>query len=160
MGNIDLKSMSVRELLRHHSEVIEELRYRKVVRTKNNPVGDYAEWLVCKTFGWKLAGKSQQGYDAIDQENKTYQVKARRRTPDNKSVQLGTIRDLKNKPFDFLIGIIFEPDYTVCYAAQIPFLEVENLASYKQHVNGHVLHLRESVLQHQNVINITNQLGD
>jgi len=36
----DLSKLSVKELLNLNSSVIEELKRWKIVRTKNNPVGD------------------------------------------------------------------------------------------------------------------------
>jgi len=38
--------MSEIELLQTHAAVIDELLRRKVVRTRNNPIGDYTEWLL------------------------------------------------------------------------------------------------------------------
>jgi hypothetical protein len=41
-----LNALNNLELLSLHSEILTQLRSRGVIRTKNNPVGDYAEWLV------------------------------------------------------------------------------------------------------------------
>ena len=53
----DLPDLSVPELLAAHSSVIDELRRCGIVRSKNNPTGDYAEWLVStsETSGSSLA---------------------------------------------------------------------------------------------------------
>ena len=40
----ELRAKSEVELLQAHSAVIDELRRRKVVKTENNPLGDYTEW--------------------------------------------------------------------------------------------------------------------
>jgi len=160
VDQIDLNSMSVRELLRHYAHVIDALKDRKIVRSKNNPVGDYAEWLVTTSLGWELAEKSMSGYDAVDDAEVRYQIKARRLTPDNSSVQLGAIRKLDEKPFDFLIGIIFEQDFTVKYAAKIPCEEVGQFATYRPHVNAHIMQFRQKLLEHPSVVDITNQLRD
>ena len=78
---MNLRELSVKELLNQHSSTIDELKRRKIVRTKNNPVGDYTEWLVAKGLGLELAGNSIAGYDGIDSEGTKIQIKGRRITP-------------------------------------------------------------------------------
>jgi hypothetical protein len=47
-----------------YASVLRTLRDRGVVRTGNNPAGDYAELLVCKAFGLEGQRNSNQGFDA------------------------------------------------------------------------------------------------
>ena len=54
MRKFDLKSLSVFELLQCFSTALDELKQLGVVRTRNNPTGDYAEWLVAKKLKLKL----------------------------------------------------------------------------------------------------------
>jgi hypothetical protein len=77
-----------------HVEILDELRSRKVVRTSNSPVGDYAEWLVARRMGLKLMTSSMAGYDAFDDQGIRYQIKCRRITRKKKAFQLGAIRNL------------------------------------------------------------------
>jgi hypothetical protein len=49
-----------------HAEVSEELRRRGVIRSSNNPIGDLAEHLFCRDFGWKQAPSSKGDADATD----------------------------------------------------------------------------------------------
>ena len=49
--------------------ILEELRLRKIERSSNGPVGDYAEYLFAKAFEWELVGNSQKGYDAKDRNS-------------------------------------------------------------------------------------------
>ena len=76
----DLSLLSVRDLLRLHGSAIEELRERQVVRTGNAPLGDYAEWLFAKAFGWTLEPNAAHGHDAVCAAGVRYQIKARRLT--------------------------------------------------------------------------------
>ena len=48
-----------------------------VIRTANNPIGDYGEYYVATKYGLKLGVNSQRDYDATDKKNKKYQIKAR-----------------------------------------------------------------------------------
>ncbi len=142
----ELKNLSEVELLRLHSSIINELKSRNVVRTKNNPVGDYTEWLVANALGLELAKNSASGYDGIDSKGIKYQIKGRRITPDNKSRQLSAIRKLDEEDFDYLVAVIFDQNYGVVDAVMIPHEVVKEYATYKEHVNAYILHLRVAIL--------------
>jgi hypothetical protein len=156
--NMDFKlsELSEIDLLKLHASIIKELKYRKVVRTQNNPVGDYTEWLISNTLNLKLTKNSKAGYDGIDKKGTKYQIKGRRITPDNLSRQLSAIRNLDQNKFDFLIGVIFDENYGVINAIQIPYAVVVEYATYRKHVNGHILHVRGKVLNDSRIINIKN----
>lgn len=83
----DLEKLSEIELLQLHASIIDELKRREVVRTKNNPIGDYTEWLVAKALNLQLARNSSAGYDGEDINGIKYQIKGRRISPGNKSRQ-------------------------------------------------------------------------
>ncbi len=143
---MDLRELSVKELLKQHSAIIDELKRRKIVRTKNNPVGDYTEWLVAKGLGLELASNSSAGYDGVDSEGVKIQIKGRRITPENKSRQLSAIRKLKEKDFDQLAAVIFNENYEIIDAVLIPHEVIEEYASYRSHENAHILHLKGPIL--------------
>jgi len=149
-----LSQLNEKELLRLHAAIIDELKQRRVVRTKNNPVGDYTEWLVSKTMNLDLCNNSSSGYDGIDNKGIKYEIKGRRITPENKSRQLSAIRNLEDKHFDYLIGLIFDENYNVIDALIVPHEVVSEYASYRKHINGHILHLRGAILQDSRVRDI------
>jgi hypothetical protein len=128
--------MSVKGLLMMHGAIGDELLRRGVVRTANNPGGDFAETLYSRAFGWTLAGNSALGYDAADAEGLRYQIKARRITARNGSRQLSSLRRLPERQFDFLAGVLFEPDYSVRRAVIVPHAQVEALSQFIAHTNG------------------------
>jgi len=150
--------LSIVELLATHSAVLDELKHRNVIRSKNNPTGDYAEWLISTKLGLTLETNSAKGFDATDSLGLRYQIKARRITPENKSTQLGVIRNLDGKDFDFLVAVIFDADWHVRYAAKIPHQAVPLLATYRPHVNGHTMHLRPAVFDNPSIEDISNEL--
>jgi hypothetical protein len=113
---------SVRQLLEMHGQIMDELRDRKVVRTANAPGGDYAELLFANAFGWALAGNSASGHDAVDADGARYQIKSRRLSRPGASRQLSALRNLPDKKFDVLAGVIFESDYRVRRAALVPLV--------------------------------------
>jgi hypothetical protein len=145
--NHHLSNLNEKELLRLHAAIIDELKFRKVVKTKNNPVGDYTEWLIAKVLNLKLANNSESGYDAFDENGIKYQIKGRRITPENKSRQLSAIRNLNKNDFDYLVGVIFDKDYSIIDAVVLPHSVVEEYSTYRKHVNAHILNLRGAVLK-------------
>ncbi|MBN2096567.1 hypothetical protein JW752_04210 [Candidatus Peregrinibacteria bacterium] len=124
-----------------------ELKRRGVIRTFNNPVADYAEWLVAQKLKLNLETNSQAGYDAKNSKNVRFQIKCRRLHPDNQSRQLGVIRNLDANEFDYLIGVIFNKDFSVKEVYQIPHKIINNYASHSPHQNGYILQLRGNILK-------------
>lgn len=159
--SMNLATLSVHELLSLQADAIDELKKRGVLRTKNNPVGDYAEWLVSHALNLTLAKNSSAGYDALSQSepNKRVQIKARRVTPNNRSRQLGVIRNLETKDFDDLVAVIFNELYEIEEAVSIPHAVISEYSSFRAHVNGHVLHIRGALLTDARVRNIRAELN-
>lgn len=143
---MNLQEMSVENLLRLQSSVVDELKRRQVVRTKNNPLGDYTEWLVAKGLNLKLATNSSAGYDGIDENGLKIQIKGRRITPDNKSRQLSAIRNYEVVDFDYLAAVIFDENYNIIDAVLIPHEVIGDYATYRSHVNAHILILKGPIL--------------
>ena len=144
-----------RELLQYYVDILDELRKRAIVRTANSPIGDYTEWLVARTLNLTLSGNSTAGYDATDTEGTRYQIKARRVHLANPSRQLSVIRNLEAQKFDYLIAVIFNHDFSVQHAVKIPHGVITEYASYRRHVNGHILHIRGAILTDNCVEDLT-----
>lgn len=141
-----LGALTEAQLLALHAGVIDELRGRSVVRTTNNPLGDYTEWLVCRALNLCLEPNSRCGYDAIDADGTRYQIKGRRPTTANPSRQLSAIRKLDTQDFDVLIAVIFDETYAVQEAWSIPHGIIATYARYREHVNAHILHIQGALL--------------
>ncbi len=159
MAKFNWNALTVPELLRCFADILDELKERKVVRTRNNPVADYAEWLVAQKLGLMLERNSKRGYDAVDQNGKRYQIKSRRLDPTNESTQLSVIRNLEAGDFDYLVGVLFNRDFTVKEACRIPHSVIKQHSRFSEHVNGYILHLKGKILTALGVENITKVLG-
>jgi hypothetical protein len=72
---IDWSTLGVTDLLAAHCAILDELRTRNILRSKNNPTGDYAEWLVPTKLGLRLENNSAKGWDATDAAGVRYQIK-------------------------------------------------------------------------------------
>ena len=159
MTEFDWKALTVSKLLRCFADILDELKERKVVRTRNNPVADYAEWLVAQQLGLLLERNSKRGYDATDQSGERYQIKSRRLDPTNESKVLSVIRNLDAGEFDYLVGVLFNRDFTVKEAHKIPHGVIREHARFSELQNGYILHLQGEILTAPGVENITEVLG-
>lgn len=153
---IDLKNLSVRNLLHLHADIVEELRFRGIVRSANSPTGDLTEYLFCRSFSWKQASNSEKGFDALDEHGIRYQIKSRRILRRNTSRQLSAIRDLTG--FDILATILFDDHYRVSRAALIPNEVVRDRCKFIQHTNSHKFMLTDDLWDDDRVRDVTAEL--
>ena len=159
MNTPNLNEFSVAELLKLHGGILDELNKRSVLRSQNNPTGDYAEYLAAKGLHLKLQSNSKSGFDAIDEQGNKVQIKGRRITPKNQSRQLGVIRNLEKRQFDYLVGVIFDEAYSVSQALKVPHPVIGRYAEYNDYQNGHILQLSGGILADENVEDITSKLA-
>jgi len=123
---------SIKTLFLHRKKIFNELKNRGVVRTKNI-TGDYAEYLVAKSLDLNLKKSSNKAIDATDSLGKTYQIKARQISETTKTP---TIKSLRSFDFDFLILVLFDPDYSVKFCGQLTSKLAKELSTPNPRVNG------------------------
>lgn len=155
---IDLKAIPVSALLELHGDVLEELQRRAVVRSSNNPTGDYAELLFSRAFGWTLNGNSSADADAVDADGLRYQIKCRKLVTPRGSRRLGLMRRLPDRPFDKLAAVLIDGKFRVLRGAIIPYEVVLPRAAYVQSTNGWKFILRESTWEIPGVTDVTAEL--
>jgi hypothetical protein len=153
----ETKSLTTSQLLHSYVRILAELRARKIVRTANGPIGDYAEYLVANQLGLILMKNSQSGHDAEDASGVKFQIKSRRLTLHNHSKQLGAIRNLENHNFDYLIAVLFNEQFEVEKVVKIPHEIIGKYARYSQHVHAHILTIRDNILKDPLVEDLTSQ---
>lgn len=152
----DFQQANARDLLNLFARVLDELRQREIVRSGNNPVADYCESLVVRALKLKRLEGSNKGCDAVDESTEEhYEIKGRRITKYNPSTQLSVIRDLDSCHFDYLVGVLFDSDFTVSRACCLPREVVRKCAKHRAHVNGWIMHLTPSVWERPDVRDIT-----
>jgi len=130
-----LRNMNDDEIAKAWARCMRMLRVRDLVRTANTPVGDYAERICCDRFKLERKGFSEKSVDAVDAKGIRYQIKGRRLTPENRSLQLGAIRDLEQEPFDVLLAVFFNEDLDVQEIWSIP-CDVVREASFVARTNS------------------------
>ena len=155
---MDLRNLTEKELLQHQAEILNELTQRGVIRTQNNPLGDYTEWLVANALGLELQPNARAGYDGLREDGARFQIKGRRITPANRSRQLSTIRNFEEGNFEYLAAVVYNEHFDVIEALLIPHEVVGEYAQYREYVNGHILHVRGAILVDQRVEHFENML--
>ncbi len=142
-----VKKLSIPDLFSLYSDIMEELRIKGVIRTSNNPVADYAEYLIATKLNLKLLPNSNKAADAEDLVTGIkYQIKSRRINKYSTSRQLGVIRNLDNAGFDYLVAVFFDDKFSVIDIYQIPKNIIKKYARFSAHQNGHILIMRGPIL--------------
>ncbi len=141
-----LSELTDKELLRLQASATNELKAKGIVRTQNNPLGDYTEWLVGKALALELQANSKAGYDGVSKDGVRIQIKGRRVTPTNNSRKLSVIRKYAEKGFDALAAVIYDEHFNIIEALLIPHEIVGEYAAYREHVNAHILILKGPIL--------------
>jgi hypothetical protein len=157
---VDLSTLTDMDLLRLYADVLDELQDRHVIHSTNNPVANYSELLACKTLGLTQMPESTKGYDALDTNGRRYEVKGRRPTAKNKSRQLSFIRELDKQHFEYLVGVLYNEDFTVKKACIIPYAVVKQLAKYHPHPNAWTVMLEDQVWRIDGVEDITLKMAE
>lgn len=143
----DLKSLSNRELLKLMQNVTAELKVRGAVRTKN-VTGDYAEHLISNNLNLVLETSSKKSIDAYDLHGRTYQIKSRQLSINSSTP---TIKSLRSFDFDYLILVIFNPDYSINYCGKMTSALAKKLSTPNPRVNGYRLNLTKKLLSNSNI---------
>ena len=151
-----LSAMTEIELLKTHAATIDELMRRNVVKTRNNPIGDYTAWRVCQALKLDMESNRNKSFDAIDNRGVRYKIKGRR--DESSSVQLSVIRNLNDVEFDILIAVVFNNDFSIRLAVRMPHQAVARMSKFRRHVNGHILTLTDSIMSETDVSDITENL--
>lgn len=154
-----VREARVSELLVLYGQIMDELRDREVVRTGNSPVGDYAELLFAKAFGWTLESNSSAGHDATDAGGRRYQIKARRLSSPGASRQLGAIRKLHEQTFDDLAAVLFDSSFKLLRAIIIPHAVVTAKARRTDHTNSWLLILDDRLWQAAGARDVTAEIA-
>ena len=154
----DLNDMKINQLLKLYAQIEQELKSREVLHTNNNPIGDLAEYLFCRAFGWQQAPNSQKGYDAIGTNKTRYQIKGRRLHSEDQLPQLSAIRNIEGRQFDMLAAVLFDQYYQVMRAAIVPREIVRQNSSHQKHTNSRLFILRDNVWSFDGVIDVTEDI--
>lgn len=153
-----MNEIEIKRLLKEYSEILNTLYSAGIVRTYNSPVGDYAEWLVGAKLGLTLQKTDTAGYDALDNDGKRYQIKGRWMHPGKNTRQLTVIRKYDEKPFDYLVVVVFGVDFDVKEAYLIPYEIIGKHFPHNKHLNGIIVTLTNKFISDSLVTDIKEKL--
>ena len=133
-GN-ELRSRSTLQLLHLYADILTELVRRGVVRSRNAPAGDLAEWIAAELYNGTLAPPSEKGWDILAADGRLIQVKARMIvTGDQRSHVYSPFRSWG---FDACLFLVLDAHtYDVVRAIEVPVDSVKGVAKEVKHVNG------------------------
>jgi hypothetical protein len=131
-----------------YQELLDELIRRHVVRTRNAPAGDYAEWLVERaTRGERSNNRSQSSWDVLTPRGSRLQVKARVVT-DEKDRGQRALSAFRGWAFDALVVVLFDRDYRVWKARYLPIAILRTHRIYvARYVSGKVVYADDGLLK-------------
>lgn len=158
MDPATMRRLGIQALLQLHGSAAAELRRRGVVRSANNPIADYSEFLVCRTLGLSPATSSTKGFDATDSKGKRLEIKSRRQATGTKPTRFSAIRDLDGGHFHYLVAVLFRDDYAVERAAILTLSAIRRRAFFQKHVNGWILPINDNTWTGGGVRDITEKL--
>lgn len=149
--------LSTAQLFSTYRSILRELKNRGVIRTTNAPTGDYAEFLIARLLGVNLAPSSEKSWDARAPDGKTLQVKSRVITNPGAvgERQLSPFRSIE---FDEVAIVLFDDDYRLWRAVRIPVALAQERATFRSHVNGHILFAKDQLLDDTEATDITDAL--
>ena len=97
------------------------INYEKLTGRKLGITGEIGEILTCNKLNLKLlTNPISEGYDAIDKNNKKYQIKTRRGNPNK-----GRLSRFSEHPFDYAILAILDDNYDITELWQVPFRKLK-----------------------------------
>lgn len=129
--SIKVQNLETLEIIKLYSEILIELKERKIIRSKNL-VGELGEYLVIEVFNsnkdlpnLKLAPTSNKSYDAIDEEGKTYAIKTITRNVTGVFYGLNSSTSkVENKQiFDYAIVIKLNENYGIEKVIQLDWTQ-------------------------------------
>jgi hypothetical protein len=135
---------------------LRELRKREVIRTTNAPTGDYAEFLVARLLGVKLARIPKRvGTCELRSQNAAGEIQGGSHPRAAGERQLSPFRSFE---FDEVAIALFDDDYRVWRAVRLPAKVAEERSTYRSHVNGHILFAKDQLLDDPLANDITSEL--
>ncbi|NYD66348.1 DUF6998 domain-containing protein [Agromyces atrinae] len=141
-GPDGVRELSVGQLLRMHADILRELRRRGLVRTKNAPLGDLAEYAAALAYGGVLAKNSKKSFDLIARDGRRIQVKAR--SVDRSTSPSQTFSIIRTLDFDAALFVLIDSETNAVSAAYewLP-ADIELRGRWSNHTRGRTIRINQ-----------------
>jgi len=138
----DPSRLTVRELLAAYVSILDELLSRRLIRTRNSPLGDLVESLALRAYGGELAPNSQKSYDVLAADGRRVQVKARLIDPADKRSQ--NFSAFRSWDFDIALFVVFDTGtYDLLWAREVTQDEAREIGRWVGHTASSRLLVRQ-----------------
>ena len=156
-SGVDLSQMSSRQLLHLYADILTTLTERQVIRSRNAPAGDLAEWLVAKAYSGDLAPPSEKSWDVLAAGGRKLQVKVRLIAPgDRRSHSFSPFRSFD---FDACVFVVMDAhSYEVIRAHEVPTAGVQGVAREAAWVRGHRVGTKDLLATISGAVDVTESL--
>lgn len=129
-----VEALSTKGLLQLYADILSELLRRGVVRSRNAPAGDLAEYLVAYALDGELAPPSEKSWD-VRVGDRRLQVKARLiASDDRRSHHYSPFRSWDFESCVFLL--LDAHSYDITSAVEVPVAGVQTLARETTWIRG------------------------
>lgn len=130
---IDLTAVSGHGLLRLYADILGELNARAVIRSRNAPAGDLAEYLVATAYQGTLAAQSKKSWDVQASDGRLLQVKSRVVEPGVRTSQ--NYSSFRSWDFDACVFVHFDArTYEVTSALEVPMDVIREVTTANDYV--------------------------
>lgn len=131
----DPSELSVRQLLATCVSMHDELLRRRLVRTRNSPLGDLAELVALRAYGGVLAPNSDRSYDLRADDGRRIQVKARLVDPADRRSQ--PFLAFRWWDFDAALFMLFDSrTYDIVWGRELSSIEAQSLGRRVEHTDS------------------------
>ena len=158
--SMDLNKMSTTELINAYSSIIETLKKRGIIRTKNF-IGDIGEYLAIDFFNnnskksnLEFAPPGTKNIDAISREGKRYSIKS------TTTSLTGVVYDLnepgsaesENKKFEFMIVVQFSKSFELLRVIELDWELFLQYKRWHKTMRGWNINITKDLLNQSNVL--------
>lgn len=133
MNRGELDDLSTRGLLELYGGILDQLKSRGVVRSRNAPAGDLAETLAVIAYEGSLAPVSMKSWDVLAGDGRRIQVKCRVRSVARRG---GVFSPFRSTDFEAGVFVVLNEDYSIASAIEVPVTGVVEIARSTPWVNG------------------------
>ena len=131
---MDLSRVDSLALLRMYADILTTLNRRTVLRTRNAPAGDLAEYLTAAVYEGTLASQSKASWDVEAADGRLLQVKSLVVGPGKSG---GNFSPFRSWGFDAGVFVLFDSlTYGVTSAIEVPATVIEALTTPVTHVGA------------------------
>jgi hypothetical protein len=154
----DLSIMSTMQLLRLYSSILTELLTRRIIRSRNAPVGDLAEHVVAISYEGILASPSEKSWDVLTGDQRRLQVKSRLIAATHRGTSFYS--PFRSWDFDACVFVLFDPfSYEVHKAVEVPVPVVKSYAREAAWVKGFRVSTRADLFRMPGAVDVTERVA-